>query len=110
MEEVAVFARAFYRDLETALGEEEAGAIAVEVSSPVSSPEAVLTFTRTKAGDYSCSKKNLFVICRSLLSLGGLEVTATPLKAHGHLIPGICCKIIPYQQRIAPNLTNLHEH
>lgn len=37
MDEVAFFARAFYRELELALGEEEAGAITVEVSSPVSS-------------------------------------------------------------------------
>ena len=36
MDEVEIFARAFYRELEAALGEEEAGAITVEVSSPVS--------------------------------------------------------------------------
>lgn len=36
MDEVEIFARAFYRELESELGEEEAGAITVEVSSPVS--------------------------------------------------------------------------
>lgn len=37
MDEVADFARSFYRELEAVLGEEEAGAITVEVSSAVRS-------------------------------------------------------------------------
>ena len=36
MDEVELFARAYNRGLEAALGEEEAGAVTVEVSSPVS--------------------------------------------------------------------------
>ena len=40
MDEVETFARAFNQDLEAALGEEEAGAITVEVSSPVSASPA----------------------------------------------------------------------
>lgn len=39
LDDVTLFARAFYRELEDTLGEEEAGTITVEVSSPVRIPQ-----------------------------------------------------------------------
>lgn len=50
MDEVALFARAFYRELELAMGEEEAGAITVEVSSPVSSETMQISQVSHKNG------------------------------------------------------------